>query len=121
LSILQKNKGNILLLLPVRFIVSSPLLCDMLTCEATLDTHISAEALSKTQIPLAWRDYCAHLLPSLNACRQSSLYMPWACKEERTVWQKCQYDEYQRRMRILNKAREDKILEAKKSTQEELS
>ncbi|KAI8817815.1 NADH-ubiquinone oxidoreductase B18 subunit-domain-containing protein [Fimicolochytrium jonesii] len=66
-------------------------------------TYITAQELSKTQIPLAWRDYCAHLLPALNECRKREYYLPWKCEFERVAWMKCQYDDYQRRMRKLAK------------------
>ncbi|KAI9203255.1 NADH-ubiquinone oxidoreductase B18 subunit-domain-containing protein [Polychytrium aggregatum] len=69
--------------------------------------RISQAELDKTQIPHAWRDYCAHLLPDLNRCRIDSYYLPWHCENERMAWQKCQYDDYQRRMRVLAKERKD--------------
>ncbi|KAI8614697.1 NADH-ubiquinone oxidoreductase B18 subunit-domain-containing protein [Chytriomyces sp. MP71] len=65
--------------------------------------HISQQELQKERIPLAFRDYCAHLLPDLNKCRRANWYMPWHCEEERVAWNKCQYDDYQRRMKILEK------------------
>ncbi|KAI8917437.1 NADH-ubiquinone oxidoreductase B18 subunit-domain-containing protein, partial [Entophlyctis helioformis] len=65
--------------------------------------YITQAELNKTQIPLAWRDYCAHLLPELNKCRRDSMFMPWKCEEERVTWMKCQYDDYQRRMRKLER------------------
>jgi NADH dehydrogenase (ubiquinone) 1 beta subcomplex subunit 7 len=55
--------------------------------------YISQEELSKTQIPLRFRDYCAHLLPELNKCRVEHFYKPWKCELERSAWLKCQYDE----------------------------
>jgi NADH dehydrogenase (ubiquinone) 1 beta subcomplex subunit 7 len=60
----------------------------------SLEMYITQEELNKTQIPLCWRDYCAHLLPELNKCRMENYYKPWECKLERIAWQKCQYDEY---------------------------
>jgi NADH dehydrogenase (ubiquinone) 1 beta subcomplex subunit 7 len=80
---------------------------------------ISQEALDKTQIPLAFRDYCAHLLPALNECRSKTLYAPWKCDEERVAWQKCQYDEYQRRMRVLEKRHSETLLAKKEAVQEQ--
>lgn len=70
-----------------------------------LESYITAEELNKTQIPLAYRDYCAHLLPTLNKCRQESYYAPWKCKKERVAWQKCQYDDYQKRMLEITKVK----------------
>jgi NADH dehydrogenase (ubiquinone) 1 beta subcomplex subunit 7 len=55
--------------------------------------YISQEELNKTQIPLKYRDFCAHLLPELNKCRIDNFYAPWKCELERAAWQKCQYDE----------------------------
>ncbi|KAJ3386640.1 hypothetical protein HDU80_000338 [Chytriomyces hyalinus] len=65
--------------------------------------HISQLELQKERIPLAFRDYCSHLLPELNKCRRDNWYLPWHCEMERVTWTKCQYDDYQRRMRVLEK------------------
>ncbi|KAJ3110475.1 hypothetical protein HK100_003022 [Physocladia obscura] len=65
--------------------------------------HITQVELQRERIPLAFRDYCAHLLPELNKCRRANWYLPWHCEEERVAWTKCQYDDYQRRMKILDK------------------
>ncbi|KAI9007269.1 NADH-ubiquinone oxidoreductase B18 subunit-domain-containing protein [Gaertneriomyces semiglobifer] len=67
--------------------------------------HITQEELADARIPLAWRDYCSHLLPALNECRKQNFYLPWKCEFERVAWMKCQYDDYQRRMRKLVKRR----------------
>ena len=48
-----------------------------------------AEAL----LPLHWRDYCAHLLIPLNACRRDTLGVPWKCGHERHAYEQCQYNE----------------------------
>ncbi|TPX66172.1 hypothetical protein SpCBS45565_g04666 [Spizellomyces sp. 'palustris'] len=82
--------------------------------------YISQEELSKTQIPLAWRDYCSHLLPELNKCRTENYYLPWKCEQERVAWMKCQYDDYQRRMRKLDKRRAKEELERNASAVEGL-
>ncbi|KAI8834489.1 NADH-ubiquinone oxidoreductase B18 subunit-domain-containing protein [Chytridium lagenaria] len=65
--------------------------------------HITQAELVKEKIPLAFRDYCAHLLPDLNKCRIQNFYLPWTCEKEKVAWSKCQYDDYQRRMRLLEK------------------
>ncbi|KAJ3296662.1 hypothetical protein BCR33DRAFT_845056 [Rhizoclosmatium globosum] len=65
--------------------------------------HISQKEMQKEKIPIAFRDYCAHLLPELNKCRRDNWYLPWHCEQERVTWTKCQYDDYQRRMKILEK------------------
>ncbi|KAJ1550675.1 hypothetical protein HK096_005640 [Nowakowskiella sp. JEL0078] len=69
--------------------------------------YITQREMANAGIPLAWRDFCAHLLPDLNRCRIDSFYAPWKCEKERVTWQKCQYDDYQRRMRILEKQNEN--------------
>ncbi|TPX30380.1 hypothetical protein SeLEV6574_g08614 [Synchytrium endobioticum] len=68
---------------------------------------MSQEDLAKHRIPIAWRDYCAHLLPDLYKCRHDHYYLPWACEKQRVAWTKCQYDDYQRRMRLMQKQRQD--------------
>ncbi|KAI9360801.1 NADH-ubiquinone oxidoreductase B18 subunit-domain-containing protein [Zopfochytrium polystomum] len=70
--------------------------------------HITQRELAKERIPLAWRDYCSHLLPELNKCRRENNYLPWRCQKERMVWNKCQYDDYMRRMRLADKQRQVK-------------
>ncbi|KAG0172656.1 hypothetical protein DFQ28_007370 [Apophysomyces sp. BC1034] len=63
--------------------------------------------MAKSRIPLEYRDYCAHLLLPLNKCRGETFYLPWKCENERHEYEKCQYDDYKRRMRALQKAKED--------------
>jgi len=43
------------------------------------------------------------LLIPLNVCRKGTLYMPWECENERHAYEKCQYDDYMRRMKELSK------------------
>ncbi|KAJ2915436.1 hypothetical protein MD484_g4982, partial [Candolleomyces efflorescens] len=43
------------------------------------------------------------LLIPLNVCRKKSLYKPWECEHERHTYEKCQYDDYVRRMKELAK------------------
>jgi NADH dehydrogenase (ubiquinone) 1 beta subcomplex subunit 7 len=57
------------------------------------EMYITQEEMAKERIPLAFRDYCAHLLPELNKCRLANYYLPWTCEKERVAWNKCQYDE----------------------------
>lgn len=68
---------------------------------------ISQDEMAQEKIPLAYRDYCAHLLPALNKCRIATLYAPWECKLERIAWHKCQYDDYQRRIHLKNVERQN--------------
>ena len=51
------------------------------------------EEMKKAGIDLAYRDFCAHLLIPLNECRRKSFFLPWKCKDERHVYEKCQYEE----------------------------
>lgn len=59
------------------------------------------EDLQNAKIPLGYRDYCAHLLVPLNACRRQELYLPWKCEHERHAYEKCEYLEYKRRLKNL--------------------
>ncbi|KAL1919433.1 uncharacterized protein VTP21DRAFT_2126 [Calcarisporiella thermophila] len=63
--------------------------------------------MADARLPLAYRDYCAHLLIPLNKCRTETLYMPWKCVDERHAYEKCQYDDYMRRMKALEKKRQE--------------
>lgn len=42
------------------------------------------------------------LLP-LNVCRKDKYYLPWECENERHAYEKCQYEDYVRRMKLLSK------------------
>ncbi len=52
-------------------------------------------------VPLAFRDYCAHLLIPLNDCRRQTMFLPWKCSHERHTYEKCEYEDYLRRQRVL--------------------
>lgn len=45
------------------------------------------------RVPIAWRDYCAHILIKLNKCRNENFYLPSKCVELRHAYEKCQYEE----------------------------
>ncbi len=60
------------------------------------------EEMARAKLDLGYRDYCAHLLIPLNACRRASLYAPWKCGHERHEYEKCQYLEYKRRVAKLD-------------------
>ena len=51
------------------------------------------------QVPLKFRDYCAHLYIPLKQCRYRTSRVPWACKEEKHAWEHCEVEDYYRRMR----------------------
>ncbi|CDR37186.1 CYFA0S01e08218g1_1 [Cyberlindnera fabianii] len=71
--------------------------------------QLSHEEMKKNKIPLEYRDRCAGLLVPLKKCRQENLYMPWTCSEERHSYEKCQYEDFKRRV---------KEMEALKAAQE---
>ena len=62
------------------------------------------EEMQNAKIPLGYRDYCAHLLVPLNACRRKELYLPWKCEHERHAYEKCEYLEYKRRLKNLKES-----------------
>jgi NADH dehydrogenase (ubiquinone) 1 beta subcomplex subunit 7 len=50
--------------------------------------------MREARVPIAMRDYCAHLLIPLNKCRQATMYLPWKCGHERHEYEKCEYVEH---------------------------
>ncbi|PVV04416.1 hypothetical protein BB560_001090 [Smittium megazygosporum] len=79
------------------------------------------QEMAEARIPLAYRDYCAHLLIPLNRCRIKNLWMPWACNEERHAHEKCEYEDFLRRSRIMTKLREAKKSQESQESQESQS
>ncbi|CAG8619850.1 9334_t:CDS:2 [Ambispora gerdemannii] len=73
---------------------------------------VTQEELEKHRVPLAWRDTCAHLLIPLNKCRIRENYFPWKCKDEKHSYEKCQYEDYMRRMRAMEKIKKEKLAAA---------
>ncbi|KAF7360795.1 NADH dehydrogenase [ubiquinone] 1 beta subcomplex subunit 7 [Mycena venus] len=65
----------------------------------TSSTTASQSELKAHRVPVQWRDGCSALIIPLNVCRRKSLYMPWECDHERHAYEKCQYDDYLRRMK----------------------
>ena len=63
------------------------------------ESLVLQEDLQNAKIPLGYRDFCAHLLVPLNACRRKELYLPWKCEHERHAYEKCEYLEYKRRLK----------------------
>jgi len=61
---------------------------------------VTHEEIKAAKVPLNFRDYCAHILIPLNKCRVSHWYSPFQCTDLRHAYEKCQYDEYQRRVKI---------------------
>ncbi|KAJ8081934.1 hypothetical protein PM082_007780 [Marasmius tenuissimus] len=66
-------------------------------------TLATQEELKKARVPLGWRDNCSALLLPLNVCRKEKNYWPWECEHEKHAYEKCQYDDYLRRMTQLSK------------------
>ncbi|KAG2008470.1 hypothetical protein CC2G_013901 [Coprinopsis cinerea AmutBmut pab1-1] len=69
----------------------------------TSSTTLSQEEMKAHRIPLGWRDNCSALLVPLNICRRKNNFKPWECDHERHTYEKCQYDDYVRRMKELSK------------------
>lgn len=55
--------------------------------------------MKRNKIPLEYRDRCAGLLIPLNKCRRETYFMPWSCTEERHSYEKCQYEDFKRRVK----------------------
>jgi NADH dehydrogenase (ubiquinone) 1 beta subcomplex subunit 7 len=66
------------------------------------------EEMEAYRVPLAYRDYCAHLLIPLNVCRRETMYAPWKCEHERHAYEKCQYEEYCHRVQTLKEEEKKK-------------
>ncbi|GLB42108.1 putative NADH-ubiquinone oxidoreductase B18 subunit (NDUFB7) [Lyophyllum shimeji] len=71
--------------------------------ETMAETMASREEVKANRVPLGWRDHCSALLLPLNVCRKKNYYVPWECEHERHIYEKCQYDDYVRRMKALSK------------------
>ena len=69
-----------------------------LAAGATL--KVGETAFEVARVPLVFRDYCAHILIPLNQCRVKTWYSPWKCTDLRHSYEKCQFDEYERRVAI---------------------
>lgn len=87
----------------------------------------SREAMSAAKLPIAYRDSCANLLIPLNRCRYEEYYLPWKCEvcqvfraafsrcgrsvtdcvfqTERHSYEKCQYDEFKKRVAKMDELR----------------
>ena len=50
------------------------------------------QSLKDAQIPLGYRDTCAHLLVKLNECRRETLYNPHKCSHQRHTYEECGYN-----------------------------
>ncbi|KAK4538772.1 hypothetical protein CDCA_CDCA20G4797 [Cyanidium caldarium] len=61
--------------------------------------YMTDEELAAHEVSPLYRDVCAHLLIPLNKCRRLNWYLPWKCTEARHAYEKCQYENYKRRLR----------------------
>ncbi|KAI0765577.1 NADH-ubiquinone oxidoreductase B18 subunit-domain-containing protein [Irpex lacteus] len=67
-------------------------------------TTASQTELKQAKVPVGWRINAQHCC-YLNVCRKEKMYLPWECDHERHAYEKCQYDDYVRRMKVLSKQR----------------
>ena len=74
-------------------------------CPLAAEMKCTREEMKAARLPLEYRDYCAHILIPLNECRRQTWFSPWKCTDLRHSYEKCQYDEYQRRVAILKTER----------------
>ncbi|KIX05499.1 uncharacterized protein Z518_06371 [Rhinocladiella mackenziei CBS 650.93] len=75
----------------------------------------SREAMSEARLPLQYRDSCANLLIPLNKCRHETAWMPWKCETERHSYEKCQYEEFKKRVAKMDEIRATKAAAAASS------
>ena len=61
---------------------------------------VTHEQMKAAKVPLLFRDYCAHILIPLNDCRVKNWYSPFQCTELRHAYEKCEYEEFERRVAI---------------------
>ncbi|KAA8897423.1 NADH-ubiquinone oxidoreductase B18 subunit-domain-containing protein [Sphaerosporella brunnea] len=71
-------------------------------------TQLSHEEMAAARLPMAYRDTCAHLLVPLNKCRYDTFYLPWKCEDERHSYEKCQYEEFKKRVAKMEELRASK-------------
>ncbi|ODQ55446.1 hypothetical protein SAICODRAFT_88710 [Saitoella complicata NRRL Y-17804] len=67
---------------------------------------VSQEEMKAYRVPLGYRDNCAHLLIPLNSCRIKTLYAPWKCEDERHSYEKCQYEDFKKRVAEMKELKE---------------
>jgi hypothetical protein len=48
--------------------------------EPPTSAEATREEMRDANLPLAYRDNCAHLLIPLNRCRSTTYYLPWKCE-----------------------------------------
>ncbi|ORY69113.1 NADH-ubiquinone oxidoreductase B18 subunit-domain-containing protein [Pseudomassariella vexata] len=75
---------------------------------AEVSPRATREEMRDAKLPIAYRDSCAGLLIPLNRCRVDTYYLPWKCNDERHSYEKCQYEEFKKRVTKMNELREAK-------------
>ena len=60
------------------------------------------DEMAAANLDMVYRDFCAHLLIPLNECRRKSFFLPWKCEHERHAYELCQYQEYKRRVDMVD-------------------
>ena len=55
--------------------------------------QVTQQEMADAKVPIALRDYCAHLFIPLSKCRIDNYYLPWKCKAEKHRWEECQFEE----------------------------
>jgi NADH dehydrogenase (ubiquinone) 1 beta subcomplex subunit 7 len=56
-------------------------------------------------LPLRYRDYCAHFITPINKCRRENYFAPWSCHHEKLDWEKCQHQVWKERHLAMRKLR----------------
>ncbi|KFZ20017.1 hypothetical protein V502_03391 [Pseudogymnoascus sp. VKM F-4520 (FW-2644)] len=69
------------------------------------ETAATRAQMSEAKLPMAYRDSCANLLIPLNRCRYEEYYLPWKCETERHSYEKCQYEEFKKRVAKMDELR----------------
>ncbi|OJJ44390.1 hypothetical protein ASPZODRAFT_72013 [Penicilliopsis zonata CBS 506.65] len=68
-------------------------------------TGATGQQMSDARLPIQYRDSCAGLLIPLNKCRREEYYLPWKCETERHSYEKCQYEEFKKRVAKMDELR----------------
>eukprot|EP00515_Schizochytrium_aggregatum_P005532 CAMPEP_0202046642 /NCGR_PEP_ID=MMETSP0963-20130614/1435_1 /ASSEMBLY_ACC=CAM_ASM_000494 /TAXON_ID=4773 /ORGANISM="Schizochytrium aggregatum, Strain ATCC28209" /LENGTH=178 /DNA_ID=CAMNT_0048611309 /DNA_START=52 /DNA_END=586 /DNA_ORIENTATION=- len=78
--------------------------------------EVTIEEMKAAKLPINARDACAGLLIPLNRCRQATGYLPFKCGHERHHYEKCQYDEYKKRIKLMEQQRKAKRRASRESS-----
>ncbi|KAI3634599.1 hypothetical protein MIR68_006980 [Amoeboaphelidium protococcarum] len=61
--------------------------------------QISNEEMDRLQVPVEYRDYCAHHFVQWSKCMRSNVLQRAKCHHELHEWEGCQYQQYKRAMK----------------------